>query len=88
MRSEGEGFTKNESGGPWEACGRGGCRIICDLPDRQAVDAGRIAMALMIPFHGVSNGLLKIPNGLPLEQVPGLVGGKIEQGGFVNGMRV
>ena len=45
-------------------------------------------MALMIPFHSARKGLIEIPHRLPMEQVPGLVGGEIEQSGLVNGMRV
>lgn len=88
MRSEGERFTKNESCGPWEVRGGGGCRVIGYLLGSQAGGNSVIEVALMIPLHGASDGLLKIPNGLPMEQVPGLVCGEIEQGGFMHGMRV
>lgn len=88
MRSEGERFTKNESGGPWQAGGCGGSRVVCDLLGSQDWGAGRIKMALMIPLHGASDGLLKIPYGLPLKQVPGFVGGEIEQSGLMHGIWV
>ena len=89
MRSEGERFTqKKESDGPRQAGGSGGSREISDLLGGQSGGNGRIEMVLMIPLYRTSDGLLKIPDRLPLEQVPGLVGGKIEQGGLMHGMWV